>query len=348
VEAAIAAVELLGSVGNQEFLLASGGQPSPLAKTLSHKNPRLRFAAASAIMKWNPTAAYAGSSLFLKTLALWAGTTGLEHVLVIEPNATLAESLAGSMSKIGFRADASFTAQRFLSQAVSRPDYAFAVVTGSVNTPDALEVVQRLRRDPRSASLPVALVGNKEQIERLKAYAETDPLTKAFPLSVSADALQFIKEEMAELEGRDYLSQEIKIQHAGEALNGLLAIARNKAAYPFYDLLQHEDMFTRAVYHPALSAQAVELLGWLATPKAQRALVALASETNSPIEIRRAALKAFANAVELRGILLTKREIRHQYDSYNASEILDKETQEVLGGILDIMEARVLTSAQTE
>jgi len=347
-EAAIGAVELLGDLGNEEFLLSQGGQPSPVAKALSNDSSRLRFAAASAIMKWKPTAAFAGSSNFLKTLALTAGTTGNAYVLVIEPNAIEAESLAGSMSKIGFLADARYTARTFLKQAVERPDYAFAVVTAAVNNPDALEVLQRLRRDPRSASLPVALLGKKDQMDRIKKYAETDPLTKAFPMPANEDALQFIKEEMAEIQGRDFLSEEVRIRQASAALDGLLVIARDKAEYPFYDLLQHEAMFTRAVYHPALSAKAVELLGWLATPKAQRELVSLTGETATPIEIRRAAAEAFANAVKLRGTLLTKPEIRHQYDSYNASESLDKETQEVLGFILDIMEARVLTGTKTE
>jgi CheY-like chemotaxis protein len=347
VEAAIGAVELLGGLGNEEFLLSDGGQPSPVAKALSNDNPRLRFAAANTIMQWNPTTAYAGSSMFLKTLALWAGTTGSEYVVLIEPNAIDARSLAGSMSKVGLHADASSTARSFLNLAVSRPDYAFAVVTASVNNPDAFEVIQRLRRDPRSASLPVALLGLENQMERIKEYAESDRLTKAFPLATSAEALQFMREEMAKLEGRDFVPQEIKIRQASAALDGLLKIARDKPAYPFYDLLQHEDMFTRAVYHPELSAKAVELLGWLSTPKAQRALVGLASESNSPIEIRRAAVKAFANAVQRRGTLLTRPEILQQYDTYNASESLDKETQEVLGAVLDVIEARVMQSAKT-
>jgi hypothetical protein len=49
-----------------------------------------------------------------------------------------------------------------------------------------------------------------------------------------------------------------------------------------------------------------------------------------------------ASSVKQAGKLLTSHEIRLQYDRYNASETLDKQTQQVLGGILDSIERRAL------
>ena len=58
----------------------------------------------------------------------------------------------------------------------------------------------------------------------------------------------------------------------------------------------------------------------------------------SNVTLRKSANAAFKVAVAKRGILLTKADILKQYDRYNASESLDKETQLILAEILDIME----------
>ncbi|MEN6493458.1 MAG: hypothetical protein ABFD16_04125, partial [Thermoguttaceae bacterium] len=55
---------------------------------------------------------------------------------------------------------------------------------------------------------------------------------------------------------------------------------------------------------------------------------------------RKAALAAFQQSVTKHGVLLTSQEILMQYDRYNQSEKLDRDTQQVLGSILDSIETR--------
>jgi hypothetical protein len=83
-------------------------------------------------------------------------------------------------------------------------------------------------------------------------------------------------------------------------------------------------------------ANVMSLLG---TPRAQSALVDFASQHSRPLADRQAAAAAFGGAVKARGLLLTKVQIAEQYARYNASELLDKETQAVLGSVLDAIEA---------
>jgi hypothetical protein len=45
--------------------------------------------------------------------------------------------------------------------------------------------------------------------------------------------------------------------------------------------------------------------------------------------------------------MLTQKDILRQYDRYNASETLDKQTQQVLGGLLDSIERRALLKSAT-
>jgi hypothetical protein len=78
----------------------------------------------------------------------------------------------------------------------------------------------------------------------------------------------------------------------------------------------------------------------LATPKAQTALADLASQVTRPLADRQAGLAALQAAIKARGIQLTQQQILNQYERYNASELLDKETQAVLAGVLDALESR--------
>jgi len=45
--------------------------------------------------------------------------------------------------------------------------------------------------------------------------------------------------------------------------------------------------------------------------------------------------------------MLTQQDILRQYDRYNASETLDKQTQQVLGGILNSIERRARLEGAT-
>jgi len=65
----------------------------------------------------------------------------------------------------------------------------------------------------------------------------------------------------------------------------------------------------------------------------------LVSQNTRPIAERQVAADAFRNAVQRSGILLTTSEILQQYQRYNSSANLAKETQQVLGHVLDTIEA---------
>jgi hypothetical protein len=88
-----------------------------------------------------------------------------------------------------------------------------------------------------------------------------------------------------------------------------------------------------------LTADAARVLATLATPQSQTALVDFASQATRGLAERQAAAAAFSAAVKNRGLQLTQTQIAEQYARYNASERLDQPTQELLGQVLDAIEA---------
>jgi len=130
-----------------------------------------------------------------------------------------------------------------------------------------------------------------------------------------------------------------RIDQARTALAALAQLAAKPANLARFDLLRQETAVVRALNHPALTADAAKVLAVFGTPNSQTALVDFASQTTRGLAERQAAAAALAAAIKNRGLLLTQAQIAEQYARYNASESLDKPTQELLGQILDVIEA---------
>ncbi|MBI1904072.1 MAG: hypothetical protein HYS13_23470 [Planctomycetia bacterium] len=107
-----------------------------------------------------------------------------------------------------------------------------------------------------------------------------------------------------------------------------------------YNLRPYDRTLDRGLYNAATSAGAAEVLASVGTPFGQQSLVDFASNLTAPIDQRRIGAAAFGKGVDRYGVLLTTVEIQRQYDRYNASRDLDKETQDVLGSLLDAIESR--------
>ena len=68
-------------------------------------------------------------------------------------------------------------------------------------------------------------------------------------------------------------------------------------------------------------------------------MVTLASQSARRLSDRQAAAAAFGTAISRRGLLLARNDIELQYERYNQSQILDRDTQKVLGSLLDAIES---------
>jgi hypothetical protein len=118
---------------------------------------------------------------------------------------------------------------------------------------------------------------------------------------------------------------------------------------PVFNVRPYEQNLLNAASSPVLGKSAVAAAGFFGSAAAQRTLVDVAAAHARPLDLRQAAASAFCESVIRFGTLLTTSEIRQQYARYNASESLDRPTQELLGAILDAIEARAakIPSAKT-
>jgi len=340
VPAAIAAAEVLGYTGDPSLLDSSDGLPRTMALALRHPDRRLRFAAANAIMRLDPEHGYAGSSHLVDVLSRLVGTAGVRRVLIGDPRSEQSRTLVGLLAGAGIDADTAPTGRRFFQLASTNPDYEFVLLSDAVDFPHYKETFQMLRRDPKTASLPVGLIARVENLREVQDFADQFQLAKVFPWPYEPDTIGFEAQQLLELGGENIISPSEKVTQASECLDSLIRIASDRNRYGFYDVVRHQRHIIIALNTPQLSERASQLLGLLGTAEAQRALVEVSSQNARPLAERQAAAKAFDAAVKSRGTMLTTTEIDLQYLRYNQSERLDGETQTVLASILDTIEAK--------
>jgi hypothetical protein len=334
---AATAARILGREGDAETLLYRQARAAPLARATCDADRRVRLAAVEAILQLKPEQAFAGSSRVMETLAYVASSGGAPRALVAGSRTSESQRVGGYLVGLGYELETATSGREAIRKLLSSPDYELALVDSALGKPTVDFFLQELRHDCRTAKLPVGVLARAGQLARARLLTRRDPLAEAFPRPHTADVVQWQVERVLGLLGRDRILAAERERQAAQSLKLLADLTGGDLK--FYDLRGAEDAALAALFVPPRAADAVVVLGNLSTPKSQRTLVDLASRWTQPIEIRAAAAQAFRRSIEQKGILLTTDQIRLQYDRYNQSETLDANSQQVLGLILDSIEA---------
>jgi len=345
VPAAIAAAEVLAGIGDASVLHSQTGA-SPLAEALLFSDRRVRLAAALAIVKLAPGESFAGAGRVGDTLGWFVNTTGTDFVLIGHPRGEEAQSLVGFMNALGYDAESAYVGRALAERAFVNPDHQFILVADAIDLPPVEELVQWLRRDFRTARQPVGVMARGERLDALRDALADDRFTTVFPRIHSVEVATQEIEKLRAIAGRSLVGREERLAQGRAALASLAVLAKSPQTLVQYELLRQEPSAIAALSNPSLAADAAALLALFGTPKSQSALVDLASQNSRPLADRQAAAAAFAAAVKSRGLLLTQEKIAQQYARYNASQALDQPTQELLGSILNAIEAPAVARGQ--
>jgi len=338
--AILAACEVLGQIGNAEVLSSAGAGEGPLARALTHADRRVRFTAGLAILQLNPQVEFTGASRVLDPLAAAIRTTGASRALIGHPRGEEAQTLVAYLGSVGFDAEAVYTGRRLAELATSGSDYEVLLISDAIDAPPVKELVQWLRRDYRTAGIPVGVMARSEDLQELRYAFENDPLTSVFPRIHSQEVAANEVAKVVASAGRNYVGREERLSQARSALGAIATLVETPEGLKRWNLLRHEAALITALDNPALAASAAQVLGRLGTPTSQTALVDFASQHARALPDRQAAASAFSTAVKSRGLNLTQQQIITQFDRYNASERQDAQTQAVLGSLLDAIERK--------
>jgi len=338
VAAATAAVQVLGDVGKAELLHQSGRAVSPLAQAARHPDRRLRFAAVDAILKLKPSERFAGSSAVPEELGYMAGSAGLRSAIVAHPKTEAGRFIAGLLIQLGYDVQLATNGRQAYELAIANPDCELALLHFTLDRIRIDELLTQLRRDRRTALLPLGIIAIPDEMMRAERLATSAGRAIAMPGPVDEKTAKFQIGRLNAINGRSLLSVDERLQQAGSAVAWLMTISEQP--HGIYDVRQQTIKLEQALDVPELSVRAALALGNIGTVEAQRALVGLANRGVRPLPVREAAAIGFRTSVEKHGILLTSREILEQYDYYNASERQAPAVQKLLASLLDTLEKR--------
>jgi len=307
-------------------------------------------------------------------------SSGQPRVLVGHPRFDESSRIGALYGELGYECDSASTGRSVIRRASENADYELLLISETIDGPNVQETVQILRKDPRTARIPVGILEHfvvldpkfvpdpirftkehKLAAEPLTAEQRADllladerhapqrlPGSKAekaaeavklavvVPSPQSSQGLNYVHNQVMRLAPSRHVAPEIRLEQAYFVLDQLAELLGREQPPGFYDFMQLEPAVIAASRVPSLSAQAATVLGLLATPKAQLTLVEQAGLPGNAEEDRTAAVKAFAQAVQKRGIGLTVAQLQSLYDRLEQSA---PEQQSQLRALLDIIEA---------
>jgi CheY-like chemotaxis protein len=335
--AAEMAAAQLGQRGDARVLLAADAHPVPLVEALRYPDRRVRFAALKAIMRINPQSPYPGSSYVPQALGYFAAGAGDRRAVVAMPTIERAANVAGRLRAAGIDAAATNRGAEAVQLAAQSPDLQLVLVDMDIQLPGVRDVLYALRIDPATGQVPIGLLAAAGRLEAAQALAAEHDRVIAFSRPHSDEYAKAIVDQLAALAGHNDQSTDERAAQSTQAIAWFAQLLADGPA--FYDLRSQSDVIEAAALRPEATSESLAALAALGTPDGQRTLVDLASQQITPIATRRGAAEAFGHSVAQHGLLLTTDEILRQYDRYNASATADADTQQVLGAVLDSIEA---------
>jgi len=341
--AAAEATRLLGASGETHLLYANSPQLSPLAKAVAHPDRRLRYAALGAILALDPDRPFPGSSRVTDALDYFARSSGAPKALIVAWHKEEASRLAGLAAGLGYEPDYTTDGAAAARLAQTLGDYEFALVDMAVGGATSGQFLQRLRVDPRTAELPVAISAIYDENLAAERLARLVPPAVAVPRPHTVDGLAYELKLLARESNRGIVSREERAAQCAQSLRWIGRLAERGQS--LYDLRRLDAAVLATLDAPEVTEICLAVLARLNTVRSQLALAEVASRQAAPIGIRQAAARGFGESVRRCGTLLTTDQIVAQYERYNASVTADKETQKVLASILDSIEQRAAGEA---
>ncbi len=333
---AVVALRLLGEVGSAQALHRLDANTSLLVQAMRHRNPRIRFAALQTLAAWQPQDRFPGDSFVVEAVRSLIATQGSPRALVVDPRPVTAQNRVGVLMQLGLETHTATDARSAMQMLAKSADYELVVVDILVAAPSSGLFLNSLRRDNRTAHIPLAIVADDAQRELATALARRIELAEVYEPSSSLTADANFFRALFNAHGMNIVPPPLRLQQAKWTLEWLQSLDR--ATRSRYGWRQLESTLIDATLVSDLAPAAFTLLADLGSAPAQRQLVEIASSLTQPLELRRAAADAFAASVKQSGIMLTRSEMLRQYDRYNDSERQPRDVQQVLASILDTLE----------
>ena len=305
---AVAALEVLAQIGTREQLVSSRGMKSPVVAALNSTDPRVQFAAATTILKIDPTKPFSGSNRVVSILARSITDVQESRAIVIDADNRRASATAGYLSEGGFLGYIAASGRDGFEHAASSTGIELIVVHVNCQRWDFTQTLANLRADARTASIPIVVYGpGKNRNEFARAVARNAPATYVAESATASDFLDQMLPFIKSLKTPALSPQERGLQKSAAAY--WLATIGSGSLSKIFDISQAEKELGTAVEDPAVAQNSLIALAGIGTQTAQRRLADVALNSQADEGISQIAANQLAYHIQHYGLMLTNDEV---------------------------------------
>ncbi len=305
---AVAALEVLSRIGTREQLISSPALKSPVVAALNSSDPRVQFAAATTILKLDPTRSFSGSNRVVGILSRAITDSQQSRAIVIDADNRRASSTAGYLGDGGFLPYVASTGREGFEQAASTTGVELIVVHANCQRWDLTQTLANLRADARTASIPIVVYGQgKIRGELARTVARNAPATFVSESATSSDFLDQLLPFVKSVKTPALSAQERTLQKNAAAY--WLATIGNGNLSKIFDISQAEKEIGAAIEDPEIAQNALIGLAGIGTPTAQRRLADVALNSQIDENVRTIAADQLSYHIQHYGLMLTNDEV---------------------------------------
>ena len=356
--AAQIAAMLLGERTAEELLYDSpSDKPRILVQAVAAPDRRVRFAALEAVMKLQPDRPFPGSSLVVDALTWFAASEGNRIAVVAHPRQAIAAKVGGHFAACGYQVELAATSAAAIRSAANSPDVELMVIDLLTTRPPVPDLLQAMRQDNRTYDIPIAVLTDDERVlvtaidfrslpfmQKIEKQSGDNPfatsLSIVYPPVSSDEVAKKINLDLFSRCGVEPVPASLRLQQAWQSLHWLKEIVESPTK--IYQIEGLDAIVRSAVHSESKIWQGLELAAAIKSGAMQELIYEVVAQDANPMTIRLEAAGQFKKSVETFGVLLRGKQVQRLYDRYNASEFESTESQEVLSGIIDVVEEKTL------
>lgn len=305
--AAVAAATALGQCGSRKSWI---DVRSPLLAALRYPDPRIQFAAATAILQLEPDQSFRGAEQVVAVLRRSLRDSGGARAVIIDADTDRAESLAGFVAEAGFEPQVAKTGREGFQLAVDASDLHAIFVHMNCNRWDLSQTLANLRADSRSAMVPIVLYGSTDlESAGLRTVTRLGgPITFVTEVGSAAHFREQVAPFLENLQSPALNAAEQARQRVAAAY--WLAHLSTGFRSRVFDISSTEGALFEVLEDPDVARNALVALGGLQHPSVQRGLLNALGNRQLPVATREMAANQLAFHLQRYGVLFTQEDVK--------------------------------------
>src|SRR5579872_4568169 len=300
---AVAALKILSQIGTADELNVAFGRRSNIVTALDYPDPRVQFAAATAILQIDPKAPFRGARRVVEVLTRALSANGRSHAVIGEVSPDRGAMIGGFLKDLGYEPVVYMSGRDAFAAAAARSDVDLVVLHPHIVRWPLSETLANLRADARTANIPIVIHGPGDLMPKMQRHTHNFQLVSFSLASETTADFEFQLTPFLRQIKTPAMTSEERARQRSDAVAWLAHIAEGRRT-KIYDISGAESELTEMLDDEKLAAPALEALGEIASRSSQNRIAELVLDPRADLELRKTAALKLAFHIQRFGLLL--------------------------------------------